>query len=284
MIRFVLRSALVLGVVGGGLWVVAEGAAPFVPYARSAASRGSASGPVIADDRLQEISGCAVSQVNPGVVWVHNDSGDGPLVFALRISDGATLGVLRLTGVKAIDFEDMAIHAGRMAIGDIGDNAAARKNVNVYTVSEPKVDLVKTKQSWTLKPVNNAYTYAGGARDAEALILDPAGKVVIIDKSASGVWRPDANNVLQQIATLKASLVTGASLSADGRDVLVRTYPLVLRFRATGGIDTAWTAAARPVVSPLLPQAEAVCAGPGNTGFTISEARGRQVRLVPISW
>jgi hypothetical protein len=284
MIRFVLRSSLVLGLVGGGLWVVAEGAAPFVPYARSAASRGSASGPVIADDRLTEISGCAVSQVNPGVVWVHNDSGDGPLVFALRISDGATLGVLRLTGVKAVDFEDMAIHRGRLTIGDIGDNAAARKQVSVHSVAEPKVDLVKTKQAWTLKAVSNNYTYAGGPRNAEALVVDGDGKAVIIDKVDGGVWRPDGNSVLQQIANINVSLVTGASLSADGRDVLVRTYPLILRFRATGGIDTAWTAAARPLVSPLLPQAEAVCAGPGNTGFTISEARGRQVRLVPISW
>ncbi|MEK9751464.1 MAG: hypothetical protein VW236_07935 [Flavobacteriaceae bacterium] len=35
------------------------------------------------DTRLKEISGLVVSRKNPGVFWVHNDSGDAPVLYAL---------------------------------------------------------------------------------------------------------------------------------------------------------------------------------------------------------
>ena len=35
-------------------------------------------------DELTESSGLAVSRTQPGVLWSHNDSGDGPNLYAMR--------------------------------------------------------------------------------------------------------------------------------------------------------------------------------------------------------
>lgn len=43
--------------------------------------------PIRADD-VPEASGLAASWRNPEILWTHNDSGEGPLVHALRASDG----------------------------------------------------------------------------------------------------------------------------------------------------------------------------------------------------
>ena len=36
-------------------------------------------------DPIDEASGIAASRKNPNVLWTHNDSGDGPLLYALNI-------------------------------------------------------------------------------------------------------------------------------------------------------------------------------------------------------
>ena len=45
--------------------------------------------------KITECSGLAVSRKNPGVLWVHNDSGDSARLFAVK-EDGTLLGVFRL--------------------------------------------------------------------------------------------------------------------------------------------------------------------------------------------
>jgi hypothetical protein len=281
-----VRWVVALSVVGAGSVFVAQGVRPFVPYAR-AATASKKVGIEISDDRLNEISGCAVSSVNPGVVWVHNDSGDDAVIYALRAADGATLGVVDLKGVKARDFEDMAVSNDRLFVGDIGDNRGSRKSINVHSVAEPKVDLDLVKQRWKLKPKTSVLKYPEKARDAEAMLVDPDGAIMIIDKQDGTVWRADATGTLGSVASLNMPLITGASMVPGKREVLVRTYPVVLRYavKGTGSFDAVWSAKSSIVVSPLLPQAEAVCAAPGgSTGFTISESGGVRARLIPIKW
>jgi hypothetical protein len=282
----IFRWVVAIAIVGGGSVFVAQGVRPFVPYARSAAASKKI-GVEIADKDLNEISGCAVSTINPGVVWVHNDSGDDAVLYAVRASDGATLGVVDLASVKARDFEDMAIANGRMYVGDIGDNRASRKSVSVYSVAEPKVDQTLLKQRWKRKPVSTELSYPKGGRDAEALLIDPDGAIVIIDKQDGTVWRAGSSGKLKAVASLNMALISGASLVPGKREVLVRTYPVVLRYSVTGAgpFDAVWSAKSSIVISPLLPQAEAVCAAPdGSTGFTISESGGVRARLIPIKW
>src|SRR5215813_6353086 len=93
---------------------------------------------------IKESSGIAASRRNTGVFWTHNDSGDGPFIFAFD-RQGKHRGVWRVIGAKAVDWEDMAIGPGSrrgrsyLYLGDIGDNSKKRDQITVYRVAEPQV-------------------------------------------------------------------------------------------------------------------------------------------------
>src|SRR4029079_17930791 len=61
----------------------------------------SSAGP-ITDPALTEISGIHAAVHNPGIWWVHNDSGDSARVFALDAT-GAVRGTYALDGATALD-------------------------------------------------------------------------------------------------------------------------------------------------------------------------------------
>src|SRR5215470_17095464 len=92
----------------------------------------------------KESSWIAASRRNAGVFWTHNDSGDGPFIYAFD-RQGKHRGVRRVAGAEAIDWEDMAIGPGPrrgrsyLYIGDIGDNSKKRSQIAVYRVAEPRI-------------------------------------------------------------------------------------------------------------------------------------------------
>src|SRR5437762_2268766 len=64
---------------------------------------------------LPESSGVVASRVTPDVYWTHNDSGDGPFVYAFRLSRADRerqiahlLGTVELIGATNVDWEDIA--------------------------------------------------------------------------------------------------------------------------------------------------------------------------------
>src|SRR5262245_17960887 len=96
----------------------------------------------IKETSITESSGLASSRLTPGAYWTHNDSGDGPFIYAFD-TRGDSLGIFRVTGAQARDWEDMATGPGPVAnksylfLGDIGDNNEARDEVVVSRVPEP---------------------------------------------------------------------------------------------------------------------------------------------------
>lgn len=84
---------------------------------------------------VNEASGLAQSSLNPGVLWIHNDSGDSGRVFAIDRT-GAWRGTVRYTPVDPEDVEDLALmeDAGTwyLLLGDIGDNPAERASLRIY--------------------------------------------------------------------------------------------------------------------------------------------------------
>src|ERR1044071_6298320 len=96
----------------------------------------------IKEKSITESSGLTASRSTPGAYWTHNDSGDGPFIYAFD-TRGDSLGIFRVTGAQARDWEDMAAGPGSDAntsylyIGDIGDNDAVRDEVVIYRVPEP---------------------------------------------------------------------------------------------------------------------------------------------------
>src|SRR5215213_3894622 len=59
------------------------------------------------DKSVSESSGLVASRRTPGVYWTHNDSGDGPFIYAFN-SRGEASGVFRVTGAQARDWEDIS--------------------------------------------------------------------------------------------------------------------------------------------------------------------------------
>jgi len=196
----------------------------------------------IADDRITESSGLAMSRRHKGVVYTHNDSEDDARVFALG-SDGRTRAVLTLDGVEARDWE--AIATGEdddggpaLYIGDIGDNlGGAWSEIWVYRIAEPA-----ELQDQTVSYERFRFRYSDGPRDAEALLVDPGtNRIYIVSKGASGgavyvaPLRPSASkvNVLRRVARAPA-MVTDGAFSPDGTRLVLRDYVFAYAYNKPG--------------------------------------------------
>lgn len=72
------------------------------------ASDGPAAVGQVDDSRLVELSGIVASRRNPGLYYVHNDSGDTARVFLIT-REGRTKLTVNLAGATSIDAEDIAL-------------------------------------------------------------------------------------------------------------------------------------------------------------------------------
>ena len=142
----------------------------------------------IRDERVGESSGLAVSPTHKGIVYTHNDSGNGPQIYAIG-QDGRTRATFTIGNAEARDWEgiaastDRATGRGVLWIADIGDNMdGAWPDVSVYKVAEPR-----TMKDATLRAVRYRFRYADGPRNAEGVMVDPApGRLYIVTKEFSG--------------------------------------------------------------------------------------------------
>ncbi|MCL6623902.1 MAG: hypothetical protein K6T17_04685, partial [Fimbriimonadales bacterium] len=143
----------------------------------------------VANSRVRESSGVAVSRRYSGVYWTHNDSGDGPHLYAFD-SRGKDLGVFTLKGAQALDWEDMAAmeHNGKpfLYVGDIGDNLKIRKEIRVYCFEEPRLSQPHREIE---KHFTYRFRYPDGSWDAEALLVTPHGSIEIVTKEIGGKAR-----------------------------------------------------------------------------------------------
>jgi hypothetical protein len=274
-------------------------------FARSEAFAAGRAMGVVRSDSLSELSGLAASRRNPGVLWVHNDSGDAPRIYAIN-EKGDLLGACNIQGASNRDWEDIAVGPGPdpnrayLYIGDTGDNAAKYPEVIVYRTAEPKVDTAVPFAPMTIGSADAIrLTYPDGPRDAETLIVDPLTRdIYIISKRdlAPKVYRaayPQSltqQTTLEQVATLPFGLFpTGGDVSPDGRRVIVRgIFGAALWERpAHEGPPNAEHRVGEPVplwhafsgtakTIPLAhePQGEAICFDRKGEGyFTISEGK-----------
>ncbi|MCL5280524.1 MAG: hypothetical protein M1376_11520 [Planctomycetes bacterium] len=246
----------------------------------------------IENDALRELSGIAASRRNPGVLYVHNDSGDAPQIYAIN-EKGQLLGTCRTKGANARDWEDIAVGPGPdpnrswVYIGDIGDNAAKRPEIIVYRVPEPKVDAVTPFGQMTIGPAEALrLVYPDKPRDAETLLVDPLTRdLYILSKRelAPRVYRaayPQSTTQpikLEQVAVLPLGLFpTGGDVSPDGRWVIVRgMFGAALWERPLGApLWRAFLGQAKAIPIAAEPQGEAICFDSKGIGyFTISEGR-----------
>jgi hypothetical protein len=203
----------------------------------------------IKEKSISESSGLAASRTTPGAYWTHNDSGDGPFIYAFD-TRGDSLGIFRVTGAQARDWEDMAAGPGPQAnksylyIGDIGDNNEARDEVVVYRVAEPALNattrkLTKVRPGLTEPAEAIRLKYPDGKHDAEVLLVHPTtGNIYIVNKVPIAnpvVYEATAPFTSGKLITMKrlgeirvpsifGGVVTGGSISPDGRRVALCDY------------------------------------------------------------
>ena len=242
------------------------------------------------DRRVGESSGLVASRRNSGLFWTHNDSGDGPYIYAVG-GRGEKRGVWRVAGAESDDWEDIAAGPGPergrtyLYIGDIGDNGQERAGIVVYRVPEPAVEAANASSTKDRAPRTDAaeairLKYPDGKHNAETLLVHPAtGDIYVVTKSkaneASGVYKlaapfPVANDarLLVRVGEVRApsilgGLLTGGDISPDGRRVVfcdyVGGYELVMPRGAAAAFDDIWKQPPVPVVLAPRQQGEAIC-------------------------
>jgi hypothetical protein len=237
----------------------------------------------IGDPRVVESSGLAASRRHAGVLWTHNDSGDAARLFAVG-RDGRVLATLRLAGVRARDWEALAVgrdERGEPALfaGDIGDNQGVWPWVTVYRVAEPARlrDVTVPAERYRLR-------YPDGPRDAEALLVDPrSNRLYVASKDEAGghlyqapaALRGDRVNLLRRVRRVPA-LVTDGAFSPDGRLLVLRDY-------GAAHVDAAAGGRLATVALPFQPQGESIAFSPdGGSLLAGSEGAGSEVWRVPL--
>jgi hypothetical protein len=224
---------------------VAVACAAFALALAGPAAPALAGGPSVAftltDPRITESSGLAASRLHPGVYWTHNDSGDGPYVYAVD-SNGKTVAKVTMRGVHARDVEAISLGPdGDLYVGDIGDNLnGAWPQVYVYRFPEPR-----QLRDQTVGVTRYTVRYQDGPRNAEALMVHPrTGRVYIASKNENGghLYAGPAHlsakgvNVFRRVADVP--WVTDGAFSPDGSRLALRGYYWATDYRWTAGRPT----------------------------------------------
>jgi hypothetical protein len=253
----------------------------------------------IASDDIIESSGIAVSKCQPDVFWTHNDSGDGPFIFAID-PKGSNLGTWKVQGAENIDWEDIAEFKNASGqcfiyIGEIGDNNRKRAEHGVYRVKEPVVssDAAKSdiKSPLETEPADSVkFTYPDGIFNAETLMVQPmTGDIYVLTKrhdSPSGVYKikPQFGSTVtaEKIAEIKVpsipnGFLTGGDIAPDGKHAVVCDYQAGYELALPAGdpnFDDIWKQEPKTIDLGDRKQGEAIGYGTdGNTLFATSEGK-----------
>lgn len=269
----------------------------------------------IENEDLSEISGIARSHRDPGLLWVHNDSGDKARLHAIDTS-GRQRGWLRLENADNRDWEDLAsfLLDGKpyLLVADTGNNEGRHEIMTLYVIEEPDLardERVSSSPDWRID-----FRYPDGPRDAEAVAVDAEeGQVYIVSKRdlPPVLYRlplrpPDtAPVVAERLGEIKGLpqpargefefapvshdwywQPTAMDFAPDGRYVALLTYGAVYYFER-GDAGTAAAFASPPLRFGLrqLRNAEALAVGSdGKRLFLTVEQRSAPLLRIDLSF
>lgn len=200
----------------------------------------------ISSTDLDELSGLVVHS-SGAALWAHNDGGK-PWLYAIGL-DGSPLGRTFLPGAAVDDWEDLAAGpcpgedaCGRcLYVADIGNNSMDREGGIIYALPEPAIPVTESEAE---PPTAIAFTWPDGIYDAEAFVVHPAtGEALLVTKGEPA--RIYSLDLQTGDATLRGELdlsglaigdpaVTGADVSPDGLQLVLRTDTDILLFDAAG--------------------------------------------------
>jgi hypothetical protein len=252
---------------------------------------------------LLEISGVAASRINPGILYIHDDSGNPNQVY-LTDGAGADKGTLTLTPVGNRDWEDIAVGPGPVAgisyvyVGDIGDNDSKYSSVFIYRFPEPNLT---GKTSPYIADINSVdiieLKYPDGPGNAETLMVDPLTKDIYIASKQSNLSKiyvaryPQSTTsatTMSPVVQLYFNKATGGDISPDGSEILLRSNELIWYWKLPVGTSISAGLITQPQVAPYAnnePQGEGVGFAADGTGYyTDTEIRDHPGHLATISF
>jgi hypothetical protein len=174
-------------------------------------------------------------------------------------------------------------------VADIGDNEAERQQVTVYRIAEPAAGTGSAK----VADVFHA-TYPDGSHDAEALLVTPDGRLLIVTKGESGPvslyrfpaeLRSGATMRLERVGgprktssgAEKDDRITDGAVSPDGNWIVLRSRQALMFYRAADLLAGNWREAARVTVAGIgEPQGEGVTFAANDTVHLMSEGGGKK--------
>jgi hypothetical protein len=243
---------------------------------------------------LIEVSGIVGSRIAPDMWWVHNDSGDIARAFLIDSALNIVTEI-RLDGVFALDFEDIAIDGeGTVWLADIGDNLKFRPTVQLYGFPETTV-------SGIVSPRRVEITYPDRPHDVETLLLDPrTGDGFLVDKripnGVASVFRIPAAVLssggavtVQPVATIDVSAggpigPTGGDISPDGSTIVIKTLTTAYlwpRVRNQTVVEALLASPQPPCVIPNAGENEAIGFDrDGRRLVAIAEGLGTRLRTL----
>ncbi len=240
---------------------------------------------LLKNQKIDESSGVAISYRKQGLYWTHNDSGDGPNLYAFD-SNGNDFGTYTLKNTDVVDCEDMGSRLinGKpfLFLADVGDNVKARKSVFVYKIPEPNV---RQKDEVISKFETMELIYPDGAHNCETLLVNSNGDIQLVTKDEtgmSGVYFGEAGKskqTLVKIGEIKLEnsisgmrLATGGCSDPESKRTLIRTYGTA--FMYSGGFEDWFKSPPKQFAIPLEAQGESICFDfLGKRAITTSEGK-----------
>lgn len=264
----------------------------------------------LGDNTITEASGIASSRLNDRILWVVNDSGNAPLLYAVGVN-GADYGRVRIANVKNNDWEDLAsfriAKTSYLLVADVGDNFSTRESVLLHIVREPDIMAGQIERkgeisvAWSIR-----FRYEDGPRDCESVAVDvTSGRILLLTKRSnppvfySLPLHPQNGKLIltaRKLTVLKTipqpqkekrkhrhdkklSQPTAMDITPDGTAAVILTYKDAYYFHREPGESWIKSFSRYPLIitlpiegKNLMHQKEALCLGPdGKTIFTTSE-------------
>lgn len=242
---------------------------------------------------LIEVSGIGMSKVNQGYLWAQQDKGNPNKIYLVHAQTAETHASFTLEGIPNRDWEDLEVGPGPeegesyIYLGEIGDNDRIYPDYKIYRFIEPVWDSQQASSHLSVpreKIETITFTYPDGLRhDAETLLMDPLTKDLFV------VTKRDANSIIYvlpfpqrtgqameaiRVGSFPFNRAVGGSVSADGMEMLIKTYEIILHWHRTPGEsmrDFFQKMPERAPYNPLEPQGEAICFDNDKGFYTLSE-------------
>lgn len=220
-------------------------------------------------------------------LWTHNDSGK-PTLFALDTISGKLLEEFMLP-VKNVDWEEITQDSNFLYIGNFGNNAGKREQLQIYRISKENL----LQQKVVLDSISFEWPTTADLGSLRKINFDCEAMIVVNDtillftkeykkRRCSRIFKLPAtpsHHIAEYVTTLKTrTLITGATYSPESRRVVLCGYsrllsPRIVTFTLprTSEIGTI-TDAKQIRVRGYFRQNEGVATRNGIDYYVISEA------------